>query len=160
MLNMQSSLMTLQELRANDAFGGAQLVPGPYYLTLTQGQARMYEWTGGDPDSLVETDDNGNHHVLRELVGAGDCRFVPVEPRSDKPDLRVHDIVTPNERVIGTLVTRLVSPDRPPRNIMDRVLRVADRIAGFGPWLFTGRWGKPEPELRIRVRASQIWNEA
>lgn len=147
--------MTLRELEATQApLGNAQLIPGRYNLELSHGEARQFEWSGGHPDDLIATDETGNHYLLREIVGAGACRFVEVEPRTPEPGLRVHAIVTPDERLIGTLVTRLVSPDAAPRRITDRMGWVANKVAG---WLLAKR---PNPELKIRVRATPAWQEA
>lgn len=152
--------MTLAELEANERFGGAQLVPGVFHLELTPGLVRQYEWNNGDPNSLIDADETGQHYLLREIVGAGACNFVQLESRSDDPNVRVHAIVTPDSQVIGTLITRLVTPDDQPRTMYDRVARVADKITGFGYWFMTGDWVGSGPELHIRVRPSPLWNEA
>ncbi|HTH72490.1 MAG TPA: hypothetical protein VL737_03985 [Candidatus Pristimantibacillus sp.] len=134
--------------------GNPKLIPGRMTLELSAGEARMYEWSGGDPDSLTATDDIGHHYLLREVVGAGSCQFLEITPRTPEPGLHVHAIVTPDERVIGTLVTRLVSPDAAPRNFIERVRKVADSVVG----LLVGQ--RPNPELKIRVRTTPAWQEA
>lgn len=143
------------EVRTDEALGGAQLITNPFHLLLSPGEARAYEWNDGNPDAcLIESDETGTHYVLRELIGAGACRFERIEARDPDPNLRVHAIITPDNQVIGTLVARLVHPEDVPARPVDRARQVARKALD---WFFGD---ESLPELHFRVRPSRVQAEA